>query len=164
MPKFIISGPMDIPLQQTKRVVDVVGFRELIREEHEAFDKAGCYVFSTKSSRGSTPWYVDKHLVRISMHIAGKKHTDILNAILKRIERGRLQVWTITQHGRGPRSKVSIEEIKASLTQMALRKNPELLNLDPTEGSKWVIDGLQPGRKRMPEKVKTFLTTIARRQ
>ena len=164
MPKFIISGPIEIPIQQKRRAVDVLGFRELTREEHESFDKAGCYVFSTKSSRGSTPWYVGKHLMRISTRIAGKKNIDILNAILQRNTRGQLQIWTITQQGRGPRSKTSIEEIKASLTQMALRKNPDLLNPDPTEGDKWVIEGIQPGRKRMSQKAKSFLGTVARRK
>ena len=166
MPNFKISEPIDIPIRKnTKggRSVDRMKFKELVREESEAFDKAGCYVFSTKSSRGSMPFYVGKNPARISARITGGKQLEILNRILAGIKKGRLQVWTLTQSGRGPRSRKSMDEIEATLIQVALRKNPDLLNVQQAKGDNWTIDGLQPARGRQPAKARQFRAMIARR-
>ena len=165
MPNFIISEPIDIPTKRDARgdrIVDQMQFRQLVREESEWFNKAGCYVFSTKSGRGSMPFYVGKNPTRISARITGAKNLVILNRILAGIKRGRLQVWTITQSGRGPRSTKAMDQIAATLVQVAVRKNSDLLNTQSTTGDNWIIEGMQPGRGRQPEKAKRFRSMIAR--
>ena len=163
MPKFTMSEPFDIPVEQQTRTVDLAGFRELVQEEHAAFDKAGCFVVSTKSGRGSMPWYVGKNLTRISARITGHKQLEICNGILGRIKRGRLQVWTLTQSGRGRRSTKAMDELESTLIQAAVRKNPELINPQKPEGDNWIIEGLQTGRGRQPAKARAFRAMLAKR-
>lgn len=148
MSTFIVKGPFEVPVKIQKTGAKTIDKEELdkLASRCPTFGEIGCYVFSLKAAKGSKPLYVGKtEKQTISNEAFGWRNKNLVNEALNDQKRGKLQIWTVTQHNaRGPKNKSAIGEIEKVITSWAIEKNPNLLNSHNTKkGDSWSIKGVQ---------------------
>lgn len=169
MTAFVVGGPFDVPITKLKSgafVVEESKLSELAELDQSFARTGGVYVFSRKSSRGSTPVYVGMtKKQRLIDEAFNHRNRNIVMKWLNDQSHRRLQIWTIVPASN--RSKLSrdagdaIDEIEAFLIHTAANENPDLLNLRKKGGQKWTIKGVDKGgRGNRPREAKDFRKLI----
>ncbi len=151
-PVFYVYGPHDLPIT-LKRQLDKKELRKKFHAE-ELADDVGCYVISTRGGNGIKPLYVGKTsnqalLTRII------QHESTINRLLKKIKRP-LCVWFLIYDQNRKTNIAAIDALETELIQMALKKNPELLNIQKTVQLKVRISGVLNTRGRKTEAATNF--------
>lgn len=128
----------------------------------QSFGKCGCYVFSRKSGRGSTPIYVGKaEKQTIKNEAFNSRNIKSVHAWLNDQAKRKLQIWTIAQPGRGRPHKTAIDEIETVVIHWARLENPDILNIQKTKGLNWWIKGVErAGQGRRPKAATDFRKMI----
>ena len=162
MAKFVVSGPIPVPVKRQKTGCREVVEEELKNLEDETLSKYGCYIFSMKAGKGWTPWYVGKATQQRIFHRISSKD-NILNMVkaLNR-QQGTLEIWTVTQVRGAPRAVNEIGAIEKELIELASIKNPKLLNTqNKSKKRNWSIEGIiQPNRGPRSKEAKSFRKVI----
>lgn len=152
MSTFIVKGPFEVPIKIQQTGAKTIDKEKLdkLANRCPTFRKIGCYVFSLKAGKGSKPLYVGKTESQTIFDEAfGHRNKNLVTEALNEQKRGKLQIWTVTQHSaRGPKNKSAIGEIEKVVTSWAVEKNPNLLNSHNTKkGDSWSIKGVQPSSR-----------------
>jgi hypothetical protein len=106
----------------------------------------GCYVFAIRAGKGFTPWYVGKTKTNFKNECF-KPHKVIKynNAILM-YQKGAPVLFFIKEAThKGPTNHNQIRQMEVFLTQVALTKNAQLLNIKNTKQQSWSIQGVVRG-------------------
>ncbi|MDD9982288.1 MAG: hypothetical protein OXU81_13170 [Gammaproteobacteria bacterium] len=107
----------------------------------------GCYIFTIRNGRNHMPWYVGKAETQsFSRRFQSQDHGRLLNDLSENYH-GRLVILllpALTPGGkfRMPQSTQAIRELETMFIGMALKKNPDLLNV---QGAALLRDMYVPG-------------------
>lgn len=146
MVNFVVKGPFDVPTKEAMngaRFIDTSQLHVLTSASDGSINKAGCYVFSWKASRGSLPIYVGKATRKIISEAFNPRNLTNLAEFVNNRKRGRLQIYIIFQERMRLRSnKEAITEIEEFLIGRAAIRNPNLLNIHGTRPASWTIVGV----------------------
>jgi len=153
-----IEGPFEITFESNaaaKRVRPADGAEFWSYEDVQHLrQKQGCYVFAMQLAKGYTPWYVGKASKGFYQEIFEGHKRNHYNDALFRAPRGTPVMFFVTPIGN--RRKVPAAELnhmEKELTQFALKKNPELCNVQNTKNTpKWTIKGVIRASRGKPTK------------
>lgn len=150
MAEFLVHGAFDVQLDTKKSGAVFINQESLsdLAKQHDSFSKIGCYVFARKASRGSTPIYVGcTKKQSILKEAFNPNNRNLVMKWLNDQTQRKLQIWTITQIGKGHPHLSAIDEIETILIHWAKLENPDLLNKHKTKVPKWSIRGVERGGK-----------------
>jgi len=161
MAEFEVNGPINIPVikQKSGGIIIDEDLLDDLSSNHPTLNLTGCYVFSRKSSKGSTPIYVGKtEKQNIRKEAFNNSNLKSVCRWVNDQSHKKLELWTVTQvKSRGARHSKAIDEIETTLIHWAKQANPKLLNKHKTKDANWSIKGVErSGRGRRPEAVKAF--------
>jgi hypothetical protein len=163
---FEIQGPFVIPLDPTinKKAIRPRCPELWLDPEAGKFAEAcGCYVFAMRAGRGSRPIYVGKAARTFRQEcftphkIASHYQKALLNA-----ERAKPVIFLVVlKRRRGRVNEKAINDVEKFLIQNAMKKNPELSNIQGRKGHRWSIDGvIRSGQGKPSAKAKTFKSAL----
>ena len=162
--KFLVHGPFELP--RGNKGLIVKGKQELasVWEEVECAETGlanacGCYVFTIQTSgRGTTkPWYVgksektnfqkealnDSNILKFNQELDKRKRAKPMLFLLPYVDK-REKFKPVAEHE-------AIRELETMLIGMAIRQNPELINI---KGTKTFRDLQVAGFMNMPGRSK----------
>lgn len=119
--------------------------------------KQGCYVFAMQASKGYKPWYVGKSGTGFFNEIFKDHKLKKYNEVLFSKAHGTPVMFFVTpigNHRKVPSAELT--HMEKELTQFALKKNPDLSNIQNTKNTpKWSIKGVVrsgPGKPTLATK------------
>jgi len=130
---FIVSGPIDVPVDRDRRVDDIA-FRDILAGS--AVGKAGCYIFARRTGRGVVPLYVGRSWSSIGRQCIQQRTLRALEHDIQE-NRGTLVLFLLTldRQGRGATNKKAISRLETWLIEQAIGMNTDLLNKQGTRRS-----------------------------
>ncbi len=115
--------------------------------------KNGVYVFARRAGKGFQPIYVGKATKGFRQEALSPSNLKKYNRALANGERGTPVMFFVAPDGKKNKVPRPIcDEIETFLIQLAVRKNPNLMNDKKTALAQWSIRGLVRGGKGRPKK------------
>lgn len=154
--ELMVYGPFEIPCK-------IVPAAKHISKEHAAdfwtqtathglSAKQGCYVFALRAGKGFTPWYVGQASKCFAQECFTDHKLNHFNAALFAGKKGTPVMFFVAPIG--TKNKVPVAELnhmEKELTQDALKKNPELRNVQNTRRlPQWSIKGVVRSNRGAP--------------
>jgi hypothetical protein len=146
MVQFVVKGPFPVPLRKGAAggsYIDEDRLSELAVQSTD-ITKPGCYVFVSRSPRGSLPIYVGQAAKNIFDEAFNDRNIKNIQNYLSRRLRGQIDVYIIHQcNVKGAiGNKACIDDIEDFLIGWASRRNAELLNIHGNRPAQWSIVGV----------------------
>jgi hypothetical protein len=116
-------------------------------ERLDLADKRGCYVFGMRQGRGTLPVYVGMTSSQtFRSECFNARNVKELNKLLA--HRGTLILFLVAPVGRGRTGKNTIKDVERHLIEVAVRRNPDLLNRRGVPKPLWIMNGIGGVRTR----------------
>ncbi|MCI0364947.1 MAG: hypothetical protein L0219_13800 [Phycisphaerales bacterium] len=161
-----VEGPFDIAFQKnasTKRIekAHAAQFWQSSVVGHLC-SKQGCYVFAMRLAKGFTPWYVGKAGKGFGQETFTDHKRDHYNAALFAASRGTPVMFFVTPMGNHRKVPTAeLNHMEKELTQFALKKNPDLRNVQNTKNTpNWTIKGVIRASQGKPTKAASSFKTM----
>jgi len=161
-----VVGPFPIPFKNKSGSVKKIfseNTKEFLAEEKflSIANKNGCYVFALQASRGFKVWYVGKATKTMRQECLSDHKLKRYNEVLFEGYKGTPVLFFIVPGG-GKKKVPSreIDNLETTLIHAALKKNPELSNIQKTNLPKWSIKGVVRGGSGKATKSATSFKTM----
>lgn len=164
MTEFEVKGPFQVPLRKQKTGGIVISEDDLplLFESCSSFNTLGCYIYSRKSGRGSTPIYVGMTHRTIAKEAFNSSNLKKVENWLNEQNHRKLQIWTVTQKCGTKKNRSAVSEIETTLITWAKQENPNLINIQKSKRKeRWTIYGVNShGRGKVSNTSKEFKRMI----
>ena len=147
MPTFEIRGPLKVPTYDGKaaKIVDPDGL-SAFWESSRVENRRGCYVFAVRAGKGMRPVYVGRATKNFKQEVFASHKLEKYQRCLADIEKGTpVLFFVMLPATKGKPNVKAIESVEEYLIQIAVSKNPDLLNVKGTELEDWGIAGVIRG-------------------
>lgn len=152
MQLFIPVGPFVIPSE--KRAAAKVIKRTALADFWEMCgiaERRGCYIFGMRTGRGVLPFYVGQAKKTFKQEVFTPHKTTYYQECLADHLRGLpVLLFLVSPNGRGRPNTAAINACEQHLIQLAIARNPDLLNVQGTELADWGISGVLRGGRGKP--------------
>jgi hypothetical protein len=148
MSSFTVFGPFVIPVIKKANGRIIGNIDKFWNDTSTQRKMIGCYVFVMRSAKGYMPCYVGKATKSFEQECFASHKLVKYHEALVSWRKGTPVMFFISQtRRRGPVNEKEIKQVEAYLTQVALAKNAELLNIQNTKQEQWSIQGIARGKQ-----------------
>jgi len=152
-PSLKIIGPRELTTYKGKvaRTITDDDVRAFWRHNEDVAPRRGCYVFGMRAGKGMTPAYVGKATRNFHREVLADNKVKRYQRVLANYHRGKpVLFFVLAPYRRGAPNVEDIGALERYLIQVAMRANPDILNVQGTKTERWGILGVVRGGKGKP--------------
>jgi hypothetical protein len=155
MVNFSVRGPFVVSSYKGKggRTITQEGVRRFWEEHGDYAGRRGCYVFGIRAGKGGKPAYVGMATKAFKKEVFAPHKLSRYQEFLADYGKGTPVVFLVVAPIKKGAPNVSqIEALEKFLIQVAVARNPDLLNIQGTKSARWSIAGVIRGGAGKPSK------------
>jgi hypothetical protein len=145
MMTFSVHGPFDVPFYKGRggRTITTDDVRRFWSRHGHYAKRRGCYVVGIRAGKGLIPAYVGMATRAFKGEVFAPQKLAGYQQFLADFERGTPIVFFLAAPARkGASNAPQIKALERFLVEVAVAKNPRLLNVRGTKSEEWRISGL----------------------
>lgn len=145
MSVFSVVGPLEIKPIRLPRgfIINKDLFTSFWNKHQKYKDKRGIYIFGLRAAKGYTPWYVGKTKRTFENECAESHKLQYYNQVIAQRKGTPVFFFLFQDTGkRGPNNDSILDHVEKYFIEIALIKNPDLMNRKKTKKPDWSVDGV----------------------
>jgi len=155
MVNFSVRGPFIVPSYKGKggRTITQQGVKRFWDKHSEYAGRRGCYVFGIRAGKGGSPAYVGMATKAFKKEVFAPHKLSRYQEFLADDAKGTPVVFLLVAPTKKGAPNVSqIEALEKFMIQVAVARNPHLLNVQGTRSAEWSVAGVIRGGAGKPSK------------
>jgi len=152
---FSVEGPFEIPCYKGKacQIITADNAKTFWKNHSSVGAQRGCYVFGIRAGKGWTPGYVGKAAKCFKQEVFAYQKLAYYQQFLADYLKGSpVLFFLVCPNKKGPTNVAHIKELEDFLIQVAVIRNPDLLNVKGTKKEEWGIAGVLRGGQGKPNR------------